>query len=202
MPRPAEHSWVRIDAETLGHLIAAVKARGYEVIGPSFRDGSISYHSIAKLDSPGRPGAALFGYAVEPTPLKDFLRAAQQDGDPAGYAFLGLRGCELAEPEVQAFFRARRKKCVIISVHCTETADTCCCTVTGVGPRARKGFDLGLTEVEPGDFLVEVATRAGAELLEEIPYEDAPMEMLERSLSLTAAAAERIARRTRQKEKT
>ncbi len=85
-------------------LLAAIAGRGYEVIGPTVRDGAIVYDSIATGDDlpvgwtdeqdggtyrlRRRDDEALFGYAVGPQSWKRFLhppevklwRASRDDG--------------------------------------------------------------------------------------------------------------------------
>ncbi|MFZ0590122.1 MAG: 4Fe-4S dicluster domain-containing protein [Bryobacteraceae bacterium] len=172
-----------------------------------------------------RSDDALFGYVVGPKSMKDFLHVSQirtftaqrPDGpfrilpnsEPAPrYAFLGVRGCDIAGMFVQdrvflesgpidPFYQSRRRNCLIIAVHCAEPASTCFCTSMGTGPRARN-FDLALTEFVDSDaheFLVEVGSEAGAELLDHLTVETASAEMIGRSRALTEHAAQSITRR-------
>jgi formate hydrogenlyase subunit 6/NADH:ubiquinone oxidoreductase subunit I len=98
------------------------------------------------------------------------------------YAFLGVRACELAAIAVQdrvlledkyrdPLYEERRSRAFVIAVQCTQAAATCFCVSMGTGPRARKGFDLALTElVAPGvhRFVVETGSKRGAEVLAEL----------------------------------
>lgn len=86
-PRPAGRK-VLISREALGTLIAVLASRGYQVLGPTARDGAIVYDEIADLNDlpagwtdrqePGRyrlerrADQALFGYAVGPHAWKRF----------------------------------------------------------------------------------------------------------------------------------
>ncbi|HEY7303784.1 MAG TPA: 4Fe-4S dicluster domain-containing protein [Bryobacteraceae bacterium] len=171
-----------------------------------------------------RSDDALFGYATGPKSMKDFLHVSEihtftvdrTDGPfrilpnseaPPRYAFLGVRGCDIAAMFVQdrvllggmpadPFYENRRRNCLIIAVHCTEPANTCFCTSMGTGPRARD-FDLALTEFVDSDshhFLVEVGSEAGAELLEQLPVEMASAEMAGRSQTLTERARRAMTR--------
>jgi len=171
-----------------------------------------------------RPDNALFGYATGPKSMKDFLHvseirtfaAEKTDGlfwilpasePPPRYAFLGVRGCDIAAMLVQdrvliggqaadPFYEARRRNCLIIAVHCTEPASTCFCVSMGTGPRARN-FDLALTEFADSDlheFLVEIGSEAGAEILERIPVTIASTEMTSRSRALTDRAGQAMTR--------
>lgn len=172
-----------------------------------------------------RSDDAFFGYATGPRSMKDFLHvsevrtftAERADGPfrilpnreaPPRYAFLGVRGCDIAGMFVQdrvllnggpkdVFYESRRRNCLIIAVHCAEPAGTCFCTSMGTGPRARN-FDLAMTEFVNADsheFLVEIGSEAGAELLEGIPAETAPAEMTNGSRALTEHAEHSITRR-------
>lgn len=145
-----------------------------------------------------RDDGALFGYAVGPHswkkylfPPRTLLWKAQRTADgfdvdvpmPDGgpYAFLGVRGCELAAIQVQdrvflgphtdPTYAARRQDAFIVAVNCSTPAGTCFCVSMGTGPRARPGFDLALTEVIEDNhyFIVEVGSERGGAVLTELP---------------------------------
>jgi ferredoxin len=111
----------------------------------------------------------------------DLSIVAEPDA-PVRYAFLGVRGCDLAGMAVldrvlrddrfrDPAYAARRADNLIIAVNCTEPGGTCFCASMGTGPRAGPGYDLALTELLGGgrhDFLAEVGTEAGAALLQEL----------------------------------
>ncbi len=97
-------------------------------------------------------------------------------------AFIGLRPCDVAAvavqdrvflsgPYVDPAYAARRDTSLVIAVNCTRSVSSCFCTSMGSGPRAENGFDLALTEIlEPThQFLVEVGSEAGANLLDRLP---------------------------------
>ena len=104
------------------------------------------------------------------------------------FAFLAVRACELAAIEVQdkvfgggpyadPLYGALRGGAFLIAVQCTESGANCFCASMGTGPRSRRGFDLALTErlAEGGsDFLAEVGTTRGGELLARLPRTEAP----------------------------
>jgi ferredoxin len=129
------------------------------------------------------------------------LFEAQRDGatfrilnnaaPPPRYAFLGVRACELAAIHVQdrvliedrftdPIYQARRRHAFIVAVNCTQSAPTCFCTSMKTGPRATHTFDLALTEIiAPGrhQFVVEVGTPAGADVLRDLDHRDAPQDL-------------------------
>lgn len=124
------------------------------------------------------------------------------------YAFLGVRACELAGIGVQdqvfldgsepdPIYRAQREGVFVIAVHCGAPARSCFCTSMGTGPRARAGFDLALTElIDEGrhEFLVEVATSRGADLLDSLEHRPATPEDLAASRAVTDESAARMTR--------
>ncbi len=103
--------------------------------------------------------------------------------DNKSYAFIGVRGCELAAILVQdkAFirpdfhdpvYRARRSKVFIMAVDCLHPAGTCFCASMGTGPRAKEAFDLRLTELDDV-FLLTVGSELGRTIIAGVPYEAA-----------------------------
>lgn len=121
---------------------------------------------------------------------------------PPKYAFLGARACDLAAikiqdriflegPYVNPFYAARRQAAFIIAVQCTVAAPTCFCTSMQTGPRCHNVFDLALTELE-ADFVVEVGTARGAELLEQLDSRPANQTALETAAALQARAEAQI----------
>ncbi len=170
-----------------------------------------------------RDDQALFGYAVGPHSWKKYLHpsevrlwaATRQDGlfrilgqaerPKQRYAFLGVRACDLAAIGVQdrvllqdkfqdSVYNDRREGVFIIAVQCTQSAATCFCASMKTGPKSKKGFDLALTEL--GDeFLVEVGSEAGREVLADLRHREASAEMRQTAEAAVAAAAGQQKRR-------
>jgi sulfhydrogenase subunit beta (sulfur reductase) len=151
-----------------------------------------------------RADAALFGYVVGPHSWKRFLhppvqrlwRAERTEGgleirpEPGPdrpFAFIGVRPCDIQAIAVQdrvflegsyvdPHYRARREGAFILAVNCGQAGGTCFCVSMSTGPKAERGFDLALTELDPdGDhrFLIEIGSERGAQLLAEVPHRDA-----------------------------
>lgn len=117
-----------------------------------------------------RADSARFGHSAGPQSWKRYLHppalhlwSADRDGsgltiepeppDPARYALLGVRPCDLAAIGVldrvlgaDPAYRARRDGTFLVAVNCTEPSATCFCQSAGGGPRAGPGADLVLTE--------------------------------------------------------
>jgi ferredoxin len=172
-----------------------------------------------------RNDQAWFGYVVGPQSWKRFLHPPRvtlfrlertDDGFtprvPAaegGYAFIGVRPCELAAiavqdrvflegPFVDAGYAARRADVFVVAVNCAQAGETCFCASMGTGPRAREGFDLALTEVIEGEshrFVVEVGSEAGRTILAGLPHRPASEVEAAEALAISAATAASMGRR-------
>ncbi len=168
-----------------------------------------------------RADESLFGYVVGPHSWKRYLfppqatlmTADRTDGGwsmqapvevPPRYAFLGVRACELAAiriqdkvflegPYVDLVYQARRERCFVVAVNCTQAASTCFCTSMNTGPRCQAGFDLALTELPTG-FLVECGSDAGSELLASLPVREPSAEELTAAESAREQAVHQIQR--------
>lgn len=135
-------------------------------------------------------GGLLFTTAAEATPR---------------YAFLGVRACDLKAIAIQdrvlcegdyrdTAYERRRRDVFIVALNCSEAGDTCFCVSMGSGPRAEGAFDLALTELldeRRHEFLVEVGSAAGADILAGLPQRPA----LESDWAAAAAVVARTAGR-------
>lgn len=120
---------------------------------------------------------------------KSFSVKSPQEESPR-YAFFGVRSCDIHAIETQdrvfdngdfadPSYVSRRAKLFIIAVNCARPAATCFCTSLNTGPKAQQGFDLALTELIDSQrhaFVVEVGTQQGAEILAQIPHQEATQE--------------------------
>jgi hypothetical protein len=84
-----EEQAVALDCSELPRLFEALRIRGYQIVGPTVRDGAIIYDTLVRPDQlpagwtdeqnggiyrlKKRNDAALFGYAVGPHSWKKFL---------------------------------------------------------------------------------------------------------------------------------
>jgi sulfhydrogenase subunit beta (sulfur reductase) len=107
--------------------------------------------------------------------------------EPPRYAFLGARSCDLHAMDIQdkvfldpsatdPTYASGRNGAFVIAVNCGVAGGTCFCVSMETGPKATDGFDLALTELLDADrheFLIEVGSEAGAELLATVPARDA-----------------------------
>ena len=110
-----------------------------------------------------------------------------EDNKSPRYAFIGVRGCELNAIRIQdqvfcngpypdVAYASRRCDAFIVAVNCGQAAGTCFCVSMQSGPKAELGFDLALTELidqSRHQFVVEIGSEAGAELLGRVPHQPA-----------------------------
>ncbi len=174
----------------------------------------------------GREDAAHFGFATAPSSWKRYLfpptttlwKARRDEhgalvfdetaAPPPRFAFLGVRGCELAAILVQdrvfaasshpdPTYSARRQNLFVIAVHCGSPSEVCFCTSMGTGPRVREGFDVAITELldmaEPR-YVIEAGTSAGQELIDALPTHLATEEDIEAAAAVTDESAQRMGR--------
>lgn len=120
------------------------------------------------------------------------------------YAFIGVRACDLHAIAVQdrvllggefrdPHYAEQREHTFLLAVNCSRASASCFCTSMKTGPRAAGGFDLALTELEES-FVVEISSKAGAEMLRNVPAK--PATALDLSLQAKVIeAAERTIQR-------
>ena len=224
---------VIIDAAGLGRLVEALRERGYRVVGPTLGDSAILLAEIDSADdlpmgwgvdvAPGtyrlraRGDRAAFAHSAGPQSWKQFLHPSRQlqwssDGEAAEpaprYAFLGVRGCDLAAIGVldrvmvggahpDGSYAGRRSGAFVVAVNCTEPGGLCFCASMGTGPACQANYDLALTERIDGeavDYLVEVGSAAGAEILAELPRRVAEPEDCAAAAAEIASAATKMGR--------
>src|SRR5947209_4932648 len=146
-----------------------------------------------------RADGALFGHSAGPQSWKQFLHPprrvlmTESDGEltapaeqdpPPRYAFLGVRGCDLAAiakldtvlaggAHPDGSYARRRRGVFVVAANCTEPGGVCFCASMGCGPDAGPGYDLALTESvdERGHrFLVDVGTPAGQDVIDAVRH--------------------------------
>ena len=172
-----------------------------------------------------RDDGRYFGYVLGPHSWKKFLYPASEklfdymrrgngalraetgqssQEEPPRYAFVGVRGCEMAAiaiqdrvflegPYVEPHYRARRERAFLLGVNCTEPGATCFCASMGAGPRCSGGCDLSLTELE-NSFVVEVGSELGAEMLAACEWRPAAAFELSQARRLLADAESNMGR--------
>lgn len=234
-----------IDRSGLDRLVTALRARGYRVIGPTLDNNAIVLRELESGDqlpdgwgvstAPGqyrvhrRDDMSVFAHSSGPQSWKQFLHPPHRQlwstdtnhdfvappGEEVSYAFLGVRGCDLAairtlrsvlsgggDGRTTALFA----RLFVVAVDCTEPGGVCFCASMGTGPGARGDFDLRLTErvgdIPSGDavegrgphYLVDIGSDLGADVLTQIPHRPATGTDVEDAAQAVGAAADRMGR--------
>jgi sulfhydrogenase subunit beta (sulfur reductase) len=136
------------------------------------------------------------------------VRVEAEAVEPKNYAFLGVRACELNAIAIQdrvlmggdyvdPHYKAQREGAFIVAVNCGKAGGTCFCVSMNAGPQVTQGFDLALTELiseSAHEFLVEVGSAAGAEVLAELPRRPARQEDMDAADSVVVRTAASMGR--------
>ena len=189
-------------------------------VGWTVQQGPGSYRLERRVDEAAFgyvPGPRSLKNFLHPSEFRVFT-AEKQNGafrilpstEPAPkQAFLGVRPCELAAMRIQdrvliddrftdQVYLGRRKNSFVVAVQCSDPAETCFCTSMDSGPRADWNYDLAMTEVVEGrrhEFLVEIGSQAGVDILSQVPFSEASDELREKCAEVTEKAGNRIERR-------
>jgi ferredoxin len=67
------------------------------------------------------------------------------------------------------FFSKRLEKLTIIGFSCHKSDDYCFCTSVGLAPDSTKGSDILLTNLENGDYLADIISEKGKQLVNTYP---------------------------------
>ncbi|MBM3552420.1 MAG: sulfite reductase subunit A [Alphaproteobacteria bacterium] len=134
------------------------------------------------------------------------------DATPAErLAFIGVRACELRAIAIQdrvfldgpyrdPHYEARRENVFIVAVNCGKAGGTCFCASMNAGPKVSQGFDLAITELIGGGepaFLVEAGSKAGHEILNDIPHRPTTKAEIDAAEAIVAQTAASMGREMR-----
>ncbi len=230
-----------LSPDSVDDLIQLLRDEGYQVIGPTVRDGSIVLDEIMSsedlpigltcVQGPGtsrlrpRDDLAWFGHAVGPQSVKRYLfppretvvtldsrgrvlRSHHDESTQPRYAFLGVRGCDVAaiaildrvlrRPGIEdPTYALRRDRSLVIAVECGTSAATCFCDSVGCGPDVTQGADLVLTELlDPvHEFLARAGSPRGHGVLAELEGRPAtPPDLDRRQDALACARGQQVRR--------
>jgi formate hydrogenlyase subunit 6/NADH:ubiquinone oxidoreductase subunit I len=133
---------------------------------------------------------------------EDF-NVSREAEDVVKRAFIAVRSCELHAMAIQAkvftggeyvdpTYHARSMNAFTLAVNCGQAGNTCFCASMNTGPKVAAGFDLALTEILEGtrhEFLVEVGSELGAEVLRAVASRDSEPEDHQTAEEIVARAA-------------
>ncbi|KAA1249175.1 4Fe-4S ferredoxin [Mycobacterium simiae] len=219
-------------------MVEVLIERGYRVVGPTLRDNAIVLAELDSAEdlpngwgvdvAPGhyrvrrRDDQAAFGHSSGPQSWKQFLHpprrrlwsGCRDDFSDTGpeevprYAFLGVRGCDLAAIATldrvlgrsdypDGSYASRRRHIFVVAVNCTEPGGLCFCASMGTGPAVGPGYDLALTErvgATGVTYLVDVGSQDGADVLAAVPYRSASSDEITCARADVEAASQRMGR--------
>jgi ferredoxin len=88
----------------------------------------------------------------------------------------GLRPCDAAAfaslkaiftwDSQDTLFSARLEKMIVVGVSCSRADEYCFCTAVGGGPGATSGSDILLADTGQGDYLAEIVSAKGEQIIE------------------------------------
>lgn len=171
-----------INKEQVGDFIRDL-IPDYEVVAPVKRDG---IHRFEKIENSKEMNLNFINTIF---PLKKYFlphleNIFDYEGEKAKISFektkramFGIRPCDvnslLRYDEVflnrefyDAYYAKRRKNTLILALNCSEAGENCFCTSLGTDKLPEGEFDLLFTEEKKkGDYLVEVGSKKGKELV-------------------------------------
>ena len=209
-----------IKVNSLRELVDELIRSGRRLIGPREREGRFYFEELSSPDelalSYGNTELSykeflfprtetLFGYSAS----KGETEIHGPDGSPPETVIIGGRPCDAASlpiidkvffwDYVDSSYAERRNATTVISISCTEPADsaTCFCTSVGLGPDSPRGSDVLMTPLEDGFFFVESASEAGEKFLEDFSrfFDDAGPELRRMREDVGRAASDLISRK-------
>lgn len=127
-------------------------------------------------------------------------------------AFLGVRSCELHAIAIQdrvflgngvtdSHYEKRRRNIFTVAVNCGTAGGTCFCVSMKTGPKVerRTPYDIALTELLDGPgghrFVLEAGSKAGAEVLADLPSQPATAADLGQAVAVVGATASNMGRK-------
>jgi sulfhydrogenase subunit beta (sulfur reductase) len=172
-----------------------------------------------------RDDSAFFGYNVGPYSWKNHLHPPmvrlwkakrtgkdysieQEQHEPAKYAFLGVRSCDLHAIAIQdtvflkgsyvdPTYASRRDGVFVVAINCSQAGGTCFCVSMQTGPKVTFGYDLALTEIidaERHDFVLHVGTGLGAEVIGDVSFSEAYEDDIQRAEHIISQTAQSMGR--------
>ena len=181
----------------------------YQVFAPEKEDNSFYFRRISSGDQ------AILDYNNSSIPPKEvlfprseklFCYCGEAGGvqladqiDEAKKVVFGIRPCDAksfllldkvfnGDQYVDPYYLNRRNNTVLVGLGCNQPAATCFCAALGGGPFYQEGLDILLTDI--GDqYLVEVLTERGGELLSEMDLPAAGQEAQDTARAVKESAA-------------
>lgn len=196
--------------------IALEKIRSFDQIARGYRD--VQYPARYQLEKTDEP--AVFTYTNGQESPKKFLHPSrlvmfkgklkhdgfdvtEDQGPERKLAFFGIRPCDRQSILVldktfitehsDPYYLRRREGSFIATINCTRPGSVCFCASMGSGPKADRGFDLALTELEDS-FLIEPGSEKGMQVLDKVPTQPADEGEIDHAIFLLEDATRHMGR--------
>lgn len=128
--------------------------------------------------------------------------------DTTKRAFIGVRSCELHAIAIQDRilihdkyvdhkYAEKRENVFIVALNCGTSGGTCFCVSMKTGPNVTLAHDLALTEIldsNKHEFLVQVGSEQGKEILSQISHQPASTQDLEQGKQIVENTAKSMGR--------
>lgn len=172
---------------SLAQLVEMLHADGKMVVAPKRNNKQVSFDVITKLDEMAEdyiatkqsPKFVAFPKIEKLLSFVNWQFGVTQEGvDATAFpevVVLGNRPCDAAGfDSLTAIFTwdhkdqlyiERLKKTILIGISCAEKDDYCFCTSVNGHPGSTHGSDILLTKADNGDYLAEVITEKGKDLV-------------------------------------
>jgi len=175
---------------SLGKLFEKINASGRRILAPAQDGENIFFKEVSSPEQVARdyiqttlsaksavfPACEkLFGYKFEGSQVK----IEDRDLNFKPTVIFGLRPCDARSFSVMnqvftwdyqdEFFKKRLENTAIIGLSCSKADQYCFCASVGGGPGDSQGSDILLTQIGSGDYLAEVITEKGKELVSIVP---------------------------------
>ena len=136
------------------------------------------------------------------------VAVVEPEPEAPSVAFFGIRSCDLAalgildrvflDPDAtDPTYSSRRPDVFIVAVGCNRPGNTCFCVSMNTGPTPTSGYDLAIRELHGEgeiEYLVDIGSERGADLLGELASRQATDRDLTRSQEAHATAVASMGR--------
>ena len=191
-------------------LFEKLKASGRRILAPRGKPERILFEEVSSPDgmAPNYIQTALSAKSVVFPRCEELFQYRFENKDVKiedrkldlpNTVLFGLRPCDAASFSAlnavfswdyqDALFKSRLENTAVIGMSCNQSDDYCFCTSVGGGPGDTKGSDILLTRLDSGDFLAEIMTGKGREIVSLAPELFAPAASVEKEKFLAKAPA-------------
>jgi formate hydrogenlyase subunit 6/NADH:ubiquinone oxidoreductase subunit I len=179
-----------ISRDALARLFSQWLAEGKRVLAPKKIGDKIDFAliktladvSLDQVQTVQSPKTAVFPRVEELFSFQSIVgqvKIREREGDAlSDTVIFGLRPCDAAAfaslaaiftwDSPDKLFLARLEKMTVVGVACARADEYCFCASVGGGPGGTTGSDILLTDVENGEYLVEIVSEKGGQAFQAV----------------------------------